>query len=78
MNEHLRLFNNNNKMEELMFFKRLKKTIKKGELRDVDVDMISLLFDDMVPKNRKGWIMKGVSKKYKKLVKGDKGYLYHL
>ncbi len=63
-----------------------KKKLKKGELRDIDVDMVSLLFDDMKPANRKGAIykssdgksrkVKGTSAKYKSEEVGDKGYLY--
>ncbi len=69
-----------------MLFKSRKKKIKKGELRNIDVDMISLLFDDMKPANRKGAIyknaegksrvIKGVSKKFKSEEVGDMGYLY--
>ncbi len=68
-----------------MFFKK-RKQLKKGELRDIDVDYVSLLFDDMNPANRKGYvfkcedgkkrIIKGISKKYKSEVIGDTGYLY--
>lgn len=69
-----------------MLFKNRKKKVKKGELRNIDVDTVSLLFDDMKPANRKGAIyknaegksrvVKGVSKKYKSEEIGDKGYLY--
>lgn len=66
--------------------KWFRKKLKKGELRDIDVDLVSLLFDDMNPANRKGYVykstdgkkrvVKGISKKYKSEEKGDTGYLY--
>ena len=36
-----------------------RKTIKKGELVDLDVEFVSLLFDEMKPKNGKGTVVKG-------------------
>ena len=66
--------------------KWFRKKLRKGELRDINVDLVSLLFDDMNPANRKGYVykstdgkkrvVKGISKKYKSEEKGDTGYLY--
>ncbi len=54
----------------------IRKPLIKGELRNVDVDRISLLFDGWTPKNGKGYVVKGTKKKYKHVVKGNEGYLY--
>jgi hypothetical protein len=66
--------------------KWFRKKLRKGELRDIDVDLISLLFDDMKPANRKGAIykstdgknrvVKGGTAKFKSEEAGDRGYLY--
>lgn len=53
-----------------------KKRISKGELRDVDVELVSLLFDDMRPVNQRGYIVKGKSTKVKSETVGDEGRLY--
>jgi len=62
-----------------------KRQLKKGELRNIDVDLISLLFDDMKPANGKGAIVKsegksmiskGSSVKFKAEEKDGEGYLY--
>lgn len=53
---------------------RKKKTLKKGQLSNIEVDLVSILFDDMKPANRKGAVVKcetgsygfkGSSEKYK-------------
>ncbi len=64
----------------------VRKPIRKGELRDVDIKYVSLLFDNMTPVNQKGVIVKGVdgkaytqlfsSTKIKKSVEGTQGRLY--
>jgi len=59
-----------------------KKTIKKGQLTNIDVDLISLLFDDYKPANGKGAVVKSdnLSYHYKgssiKHKAGAKGKLY--
>ena len=35
-----------------------KRTILKGELRNVEVELVSLLFDEMTPANQKGFVVK--------------------
>lgn len=64
---------------------KTRKALRKGELRDIDVDLISLLFDDMKPANGKGAIIKadgketvfkGSSVKYKAEEKDGEGLLY--
>jgi hypothetical protein len=40
-----------------------KKTISKGELRNIEVDLVSLLFDDMNPANQKGYVIKAADGK---------------
>lgn len=35
-----------------------KKRLKKGELRNIEVDLISLLFDEVKPANGKGFVAK--------------------
>lgn len=67
-----------------MLFKR-KKTIQKGELSDINVELVSLLFDDMKPANRKGFVaksgdqkavLKGYSIKYKSEETDGEGRIY--
>ncbi len=41
--------------------KRSKRTILKGELRNVEVELVSLLFDEMTPANQKGFVVKNAS-----------------
>ncbi len=63
-----------------------KKILKKGELKNVEVELVSLLFDDMTPANQKGFVIKsangksyrikGSSKKFKSETKGTQGRLY--
>lgn len=62
-----------------------KRQLKKGELRNIDVDLISLLFDDMKPANGRGAVVKsdgknmvskGSSVKFKAEEKDGEGYLY--
>ncbi|MCF7883339.1 MAG: hypothetical protein K9M95_04345 [Candidatus Cloacimonetes bacterium] len=70
------------KEEKLKF----RKILKKGELRNVEVDLVSLLFDDMTPANQKGFIVKsangrsfvvkGSSQKFKSETVGTEGKLY--
>ncbi len=65
---------------------KAKKIVKKGELRNVEVELVSLLFDDMTPANQKGFVIKsangksyrikGSSKKFKSETKGSQGRLY--
>jgi len=65
-------------------FKR--KTIQKGELRNIEVDLVSLLFDDMNPANQKGYVVKSAdgksyrhrfgSAKFKSETTGRQGRLY--
>ena len=38
-----------------------KRTILKGELRNVEVELVSLLFDEMTPANQKGFVVKNAS-----------------
>jgi gas vesicle protein len=45
-----------------MLFK--KKTLQKGNLTDIHVDLVSLLIDDMTPANRKGVVVKCDDKSY--------------
>lgn len=64
-----------------------RRKIQKGELRNVDVDLISLLFDDVKPSNQKGAIIKsadgksqykpiGANAKFKSETVGTEGLLY--
>ena len=63
-----------------------KKTISKGELRNVEVELVSLLFDEMTPANQKGFIVKSAqgrsynhtasSVKFKTETKGTQGRVY--
>lgn len=63
-----------------------KRRIQKGALRNVDVDLISLLFDDVKPANMKGAIVKsadgkqgnilGATAKFKSETVGSEGLLY--
>ncbi len=46
----------------MSFFKKRKKLIK-GQLSDINVELVSLLFDDMKPANRKGFVVKSGDKK---------------
>ena len=65
---------------------KTKKILKKGELKNVEVELVSLLFDDMTPANQKGFVIKsangrsyqikGSSKKFKSETKGSQGRLY--
>jgi hypothetical protein len=65
-------------------FKR--KTIRKGELRNIEVELVSLLFDDMNPANQKGYVVKSAqgrsfllrasSVKFKSEAVGTQGRLY--
>jgi len=65
---------------------KFKKILKKGELRNVEVELVSLLFDDMTPANQKGFVVKsangrsfvikGSSQKFKSETKGSEGKLY--
>jgi len=60
--------------------------IEKGNLRNVDVDLISLLFDDMKPANMRGAVVKsadgkqgkilGATAKFKSETVGNEGLLY--
>jgi hypothetical protein len=63
-----------------------KKTIQKGELRNIEVDLVSLLFDDMNPANQKSYVVKSSdgksyrhrfgSVKFKSEAVGTQGRLY--
>lgn len=64
-----------------------RRRIQKGELKNVDVDLISLLFDEVQPANMKSAVIKSadgrgsykpfaVSAKFKSETVGDKGLLY--
>ena len=63
-----------------------RKTVRKGELRNVEVELVSLLFDDMNPANQKGFVVKaasgkaykvrGSSVKFKSETKGRQGRLF--
>ena len=66
-------------------FKKGRRRIVKAELRNVDVDLISLLFDDVKPANMKGAIIKsangklasfGATAKFKAETVGSEGLLY--
>ena len=60
--------------------------VKKGELRNVEVELVSLLFDDMTPANQKSFVVKstdgksykvkGSSRKFKSETHGTEGRLY--
>ena len=60
--------------------------IKKGELRNVEVELVSLLFDEMNPANQKGFVVKNASgrsfehkinsTKFKSETMGTQGRLY--
>jgi hypothetical protein len=47
----------------MRLFKR--KTVKKGDLRNLNVELVSLLFDDVTPANRKGAVVKSNDGKHK-------------
>ena len=63
-----------------------KRTIQKGELRNVEVELVSLLFDEMNPANQKGFVVKNASgrsfehkinsTKFKSETTGTQGRLY--
>jgi hypothetical protein len=63
-----------------------KRTIQKGELRNVEVELVSLLFDEMNPANQKGFVVKNASgrsfeqkinsTKFKSETLGTQGRLY--
>jgi hypothetical protein len=63
-----------------------RRRIEKGNLRNVDVDLISLLFDDMKPANMRGAVVKsadgkqgkiqGATAKFKSETVGNEGLLY--
>ena len=63
-----------------------KRTIQKGELRNVEVELVSLLFDEMNPANQKGFVVKSASgrsfehkinsTKFKSETSGTQGRLY--
>ena len=63
-----------------------KRTIQKGELRNVEVELVSLLFDEMNPANQKGFVVKNASgrsfehkinsTKFKSETMGTQGRLY--
>ena len=53
-----------------------RRRLQKSVLRDVEVEMVSLLFDGVRPANRKGYVQKCASKKFKSEERGDQGYLY--
>ncbi len=65
---------------------KFKKILKKGELRNVEVELVSLLFDGMTPANQKGFVVKsangrsfvikGSSQKFKSETEGSEGKLY--
>lgn len=69
-----------------LFNRQQRRQIKKGELRNVDVDLISLLFDEMKPANMRGAIVKsadgktaksfGATAKFKSETVGTEGLLY--
>jgi len=60
--------------------------VKKGELRNVEVELVSLLFDEMNPANQKGFVVKNASgksfehkinsTKFKSETRGTQGRLY--
>ncbi|MDD2228831.1 MAG: XkdF-like putative serine protease domain-containing protein [Candidatus Cloacimonetes bacterium] len=62
------------------------KIIQKGELRNVEVELVSLLFDEMNPANQKGFVVKNAngrsfehkinSTKFKSETSGTQGRLY--
>lgn len=63
-----------------------RKRLKKGNLRNVEVELVSLLFDDMTPANQKGYVVKNASgrafahlapsTKFKAETVGTQGRLY--
>lgn len=63
-----------------------KRTLRKGELRNVEVELVSLLFDEMNPANQKGFVVKSAtgkafthitpSTKFKAETVGSQGRLY--
>jgi len=67
-------------------FTKTKKLVRKGELRNVEVELVSLLFDDMTPANQKGFVIKSAqgksyepkthSIKFKSETNGTQGRLY--
>ena len=67
-------------------FTKTKKIVRKGELRNVEVELVSLLFDDMTPANQKGFVIKSAqgkgyepkthSIKFKSETTGTQGRLY--
>lgn len=67
------------------FFQRRRRKIKKAVLSNVDVEFISLLFDDVRPANQKGAIIKSeagnhtvftTSRRFKSAVVGTQGLIY--
>ena len=62
------------------------KIVQKGELRNVEVELVSLLFDEMNPANQKGFVVKNASgrsfehkinsTKFKSETMGTQGRLY--
>ena len=64
-------------------FRKKKRTLMKGQLHDVDVELVSLLFDDMKPANQKGAVIKSKDGKEHAFVRStakfksdDQGRLY--
>ena len=63
-----------------------KRIIRKGELRNVEVELVSLLFDEMTPANQKGFVVKNASgrsfehkinsAKFKSEISGTQGRLF--
>jgi hypothetical protein len=62
------------------------KILRKGELRNVEVELVSLLFDEMTPANQKGFVVKNASgrsfehkinsTKFKSETQGTQGRLF--
>ncbi|PKN78193.1 MAG: hypothetical protein CVU48_09090 [Candidatus Cloacimonetes bacterium HGW-Cloacimonetes-1] len=67
-------------------FSKNRKLVQKGELRNVEVELVSLLFDEMTPANQKGFVIKSAqgksyepkthSIKFKSEKTGTQGRLY--
>ena len=67
-------------------FNKNRKLVQKGELRNVEVELVSLLFDEMTPANQKGFVIKSAqgkcyepkthSIKFKSEKTGTQGRLY--
>ncbi len=64
-------------------FRKKKRTLMKGQLHNVDVELVSLLFDDMKPANQKGAVIKSQDGKEHAYVRStakfksdDQGRLY--